>query len=436
MSDEGGASEIATHPFRSERPITTLEEDVLGRKNFAEAIADAISNWTGRDSLVIALYGPWGSGKTSLKNMVLDALRNHKQSCAVVNFDPWEWSGQKLLFRAFFRELGYGIGESDIGGDPKHTAKLVRMYAAGLSFASFLLRKFRILIVALLAIIAWMGITSPRLHADWYQRTLYWVGIVAILAAAVLAVSAEAASKLCVFLEAKAEAAQAGLDGIKRQLTESLAKLNRPVLVVTDDIDRLTPEQIRLVFQLIKANGDFPNLIYLLLFDRPFIEEAIATDGVSDGSAFLDKIIQVGFDIPHISPHQLDAALEDAVRKIVFAASEINDRFDPSRWARVFLGIRPYFRTLRDVKRFAGSLDFQIQLFREGGHFNANPIDLNRLGDAASIRKNVIFAHTQDTRCPDGRKFAGLPHRRRRPAKAGQSAYFGSERCPLRTRNY
>jgi predicted KAP-like P-loop ATPase len=221
-----------------------------------------------------------------------------------------------------------------------------------------------------------MGITSPRFHANWYQQTLLWTGIIATLAAAVLAFSAEAASKLYVYLDAKAEAAQPGLHEIKRQLAESLAKLNRPVLVVTDDIDRLTPGQIRLVFQLVKANGDFPNLIYLLLFDKPFIEKAIATDGVSDGSAFLDKIVQVGFDIPHISPHQLDAALEDTVRKIVVAASEINERFDPFRWARTFPRIRPYFHTLRDVKRFAGSLEFQVQLFREGGHFNANPIDL------------------------------------------------------------
>ena len=46
----------------------------MGRGDFAETIAAAMRGWGGRDSLVIAIYGPWGSGKTSIKNMTVDAL--------------------------------------------------------------------------------------------------------------------------------------------------------------------------------------------------------------------------------------------------------------------------------------------------------------------------------------------------------------------------
>src|ERR1700720_3119452 len=62
------------HYFSSERPIRSIAQDELGRAGFARAVAKGIAQWAGRDSLVLAIYGPWGSGKSSLKNMILGAL--------------------------------------------------------------------------------------------------------------------------------------------------------------------------------------------------------------------------------------------------------------------------------------------------------------------------------------------------------------------------
>jgi hypothetical protein len=50
------------HLLSPERPILTLGEDELGRKEFAEAVAKVIGQWGNRDSLVIAIYGPWAAG--------------------------------------------------------------------------------------------------------------------------------------------------------------------------------------------------------------------------------------------------------------------------------------------------------------------------------------------------------------------------------------
>jgi len=53
------------HPFSADRPITSAREDLLGRTGFAESLAAAIKGWKGNDSLVIALYGSWGSRKSA-----------------------------------------------------------------------------------------------------------------------------------------------------------------------------------------------------------------------------------------------------------------------------------------------------------------------------------------------------------------------------------
>ena len=86
--------ENTKHPFSVDRPITSCAEDLLGRSGFAESIAAAIKGWTGNDSLVIALYGSWGSGKTSIKNMTVEALRSSEETCPlIVEFNPWQWAG-------------------------------------------------------------------------------------------------------------------------------------------------------------------------------------------------------------------------------------------------------------------------------------------------------------------------------------------------------
>jgi predicted KAP-like P-loop ATPase len=86
------------HQFSADRPIISHKEDLLGRAGFAESLASAIKSWTGHDSLVIALYGPWGSGKSSIKNIIIESLRISKEDCPyIVEFNPWQWAGQEFL---------------------------------------------------------------------------------------------------------------------------------------------------------------------------------------------------------------------------------------------------------------------------------------------------------------------------------------------------
>jgi ABC-type molybdate transport system ATPase subunit len=39
---------------------------------------------TGNDSRVIALYGFWGSGKTSVKNMAIETFLSSKGNCSLI----------------------------------------------------------------------------------------------------------------------------------------------------------------------------------------------------------------------------------------------------------------------------------------------------------------------------------------------------------------
>lgn len=104
-------NQTTLRPFSSDRPIEPREHDLLARSPFVETFANSIGSWRGKDSLVLAINGPWGSGKSSLKNMIVESLAERTESpVTVVEFNPWQWAGQEQLMEAFFTEVGVALG--------------------------------------------------------------------------------------------------------------------------------------------------------------------------------------------------------------------------------------------------------------------------------------------------------------------------------------
>ena len=120
--------------YSADRPIQSKKEDILSRAKFATSLADDIHLWEGGDSLVIALYGAWGSGKTSIKNMLLEAnCRKGRKPLPVIDFNPWRLSGTGSIPASFFRELGLALRETGSGRDVEKRTRKLNAYAATLA---------------------------------------------------------------------------------------------------------------------------------------------------------------------------------------------------------------------------------------------------------------------------------------------------------------
>ena len=170
--------------------------------------------------------------------------------------------------------------------------------------------------------------------------------------------------------------AQKNLDEVREEIAGNLRSLPFTLLVIIDDIDRLTPEETAEMLQLIKANADFPNLVYLVLFDRETVETNITKALNMPGRKYLEKVVQVPFDIPAVEPIKLRRVLSDGLNECL-ADAKVAQRFDKTRWGNLFLGgLAPYFQTLRTVKRFLSSLSLHVAVFRSEQAFEVNPIDL------------------------------------------------------------
>lgn len=197
-----------------------------------------------------------------------------------------------------------------------------------------------------------------------------------IVVALVLRFFSEAVDVALDFVTARLQRETKTIHEVKENLEDDLRDLEAPVLVVLDDIDRLTPAETLELFQLVKVNADFPNLVYLMLFDRSVVEENLETMVQVSGRDYLEKIVQVGFGLPVVDQGQVDRVLFEGLNRVL-ASEEAAEHFDKTRWGNLYYGaLQPYFNTLRDVNRYLSTFEFHASLFREERSFEVNPIDL------------------------------------------------------------
>lgn len=65
----------------ADAPIQSLSEDRLGRRSFAEALAAEVMAAPVARGYVMGLTGAWGTDKTSILNMAVDAWATGPSSC-------------------------------------------------------------------------------------------------------------------------------------------------------------------------------------------------------------------------------------------------------------------------------------------------------------------------------------------------------------------
>lgn len=325
--------------FRPDLPIKTSKDDLLARASFSQALAEAILSYENKDSVVTALYGAWGSGKSSVVNMVLERIDEASSEMAVdvrpiiIRFNPWNYSDQNQLVSQFFRSLSVALKRGDAGEDAKKAGEQLEVYS----------EFFRPLAL----------IPEPT-------------GLLAILATAI----AWVLKKVGIAASSWGRLKSKDLDQIRNDLDALLAKQRRKIVIVIDDIDRLNNAEIRQIFQLVKALGDFPNTVYFLAFDRDVVVKALAQVQEGSGDEYLEKIVQIPFQLPIISKAEVEKVLFSQLDELIKDIPK--ERWNQTHWGNVFQGgMRFFFSTIRDVTRYINSLRFSFTMVKD----EVNPVD-------------------------------------------------------------
>lgn len=302
--------------FDADIPIQCSEFDVLGRKNFSEYLAKAINEYQNNDSLVVGIFGKWGTGKTSIINMFLENV----EDSIIIKFSPWNYSSQSDLINLFFNLLQQSISDCHDIEDKKVLGESLLQYSKA---------------VKVFSVIPIIGEPLSQL--------------------------------LQTVLEIKSEELMQipSLEETRQNLEEALGKLEKKIVIIIDDIDRLTNNQIREIFQLVKQVANFPNIVYLLSMDRDIVCEALNHVQQINGHEYLDKIIQIPIEVPVLRKIKLENVLFSKLDSVLGSYSE-NIIIHKEYWRRVFKNcVEPYIGTLRDVNKIINIFQFRFGYLHE-----------------------------------------------------------------------
>lgn len=343
--------------FIYDKPIESEKDDFLGRKRFSHHLGNALLDWKENESLVVAIYGEWGSGKSSVINLASENIeqRDHKNKPTIIEFNPWVFSEESSLGEHFFNEIAKEIEIKNDTEKDKKIAKKLKFYASLLSLAPeekyyVGLSSKAILVLGLIGISSSQIIDWLNLPPNWVQNGLLIGGSILVL----LDLFKGYLSKVAHYFERKAEYYSKSVSEVKREIKKELQERRKKLVVVIDDIDRLNQSEIRQIFRLIRVNADFPNTIYLLAFDRKIIEKNLEEQVGVSGKEYLNKIVQVNFDVPFAKPTKISAFLFKELDRILDVLPDSAQKYfgkDEPYWANVYhSGFKDFFKNIRDVK--------------------------------------------------------------------------------------
>ena len=278
----------------------------------------------------IALFGPWGSGKSSAGNLLKQRVREiTKGSGATVGFvryDAWRYAGISLQ-RSFLSEAANDLGVSadryhrrlyqDRRTGELQLRTLVRnLPAAGLTFAFVLAGA-----IAVLAGLA--GASSIFTGTDFAGQIkttgttlLPAAGVVALITAVAKAffdasavqIQESALGAAEQFREAFADLVQEGLDRNRKRRFGRFGPRDRDperdrVVFFVDELDRCSSDEVVEALRALKTFLEVPGSVFVVAADRDVLESALerlpqATPVneelpyFSSAGSFLDKVFQ------------------------------------------------------------------------------------------------------------------------------------------------
>lgn len=331
--------------MQSDSAIKSAKNDKLSREIFSEYLAEAIIKYDLEDSFVMAMDGKWGSGKTSVLNIVEEKIEyktkeNEYNKVLIFKFNPWIIGDKNSLIYLFLKQLTLRLKKEKHGNLEELVSKLD-------VYANYF-KKYEENIELLLS--AFSKIPSSRIQiiTKFFKR--------------VMRRGKNSLDEYEKIMKPKSSE-EIDLDTIKCEIIDTLkkeVKIDR-ILIIIDDIDRLTNEEIKIIFQLVKSVADFPKVMYLLAYDRDIVSKA-----TSDlGEEYLEKIIQLTFPIPATSEFEVEKIFMDGLNEVL-EKNKLDDVITNPEWDKLYNdGLKYFLSDIRKIKRYINTFEFKYKIVED-----------------------------------------------------------------------
>lgn len=278
-------------PIYLDEPIDEEQKDLFHYSNLAKSLAFSICQKSFENSYSIGISSPWGTGKSSFLNLLKKELGEY-DNIIIVDFNPRSSANVDCIQADFLSLLASTLA-------PFHTGmkSAVKDYMEDINVLS----------------------------SDTSLAKI--IGLVHIQDAA----------------------------DSRDKLQMGISDIGKKIVVMIDDLDRLTNSEILEVLKLITKNAAFENTIFITTYDKVYVNGILDKSLVKlDNQQFTDKYFNMEIDLPKGNGEIRSSFLLKEFLKLknsghLTACTEQEFRNvvrDESRF------IERYLPTLRDVKRF------------------------------------------------------------------------------------
>ncbi|GAB4581058.1 MAG: hypothetical protein Fur0022_38030 [Anaerolineales bacterium] len=359
------------------RADAATDADQLGRAGFADALATWFSRIWGENytsyvsqlklayknetplpqssSFIVHLHGPWGAGKTSLLRLMEKALRNSRlniggkpHSWTVVWFNAWRnrqiepvwWPPMDRVYREMVKspstDLGFWAWET-----------WWRLRINGLGENPVVIGMAGLTLFGLFFLLAGNGFSGGSLLgslSNWIGGISTFIGLAGTLGSGILTLSQS------LFTASSAQnftrLAQDPMEKVRTHFRQMMDRVNHPVMVFIDDLDRCQPEYVVRLLESLQTLFNDPRVFYVIAADRRWLYECfeivykdfkttVREPGRRTGYLFLEKIFQMSISVPAMSEDTQKAYLDtlyrgerhQAEQKIAHAAQQAEADF-------------------------------------------------------------------------------------------------------------
>lgn len=137
----------------------------------------------------------------------------------------------------------------------------------------------------------------------------------------------------------------------KKDVNDAIKRIDKRIVVIIDDFDRLVREEILEIFKLIDGNASFTNIIFISAYDKDYVNHMIDLHPKQQQASFSDKFFTIEIPLPPRPYEKIYNYLLTKLSEGTNASTEEKEEYE-----RVLLGniniLENNIKTLRDVKRF------------------------------------------------------------------------------------
>jgi hypothetical protein len=321
-----------------DNPISSEKEDCFGFSRYRDALLRVVRS--SGTPLTIGVFGPWGSGKTSLLKLLQEELpcqsgEDHWHPLSVW-FNAWQYDRDEAIWRALILAVLDSMRE---GAEPDLAAELDRIEAS------------------LYRTVEWEELGKWTI--DWAQalegtvRGATQIALAFIPGATSLAKAVEEAwsqlrgqTTTAEQVEKVAKAIRQEVQNYRREQIRSLEQFqrdfaelvrkkvvehNKRLVVFIDDLDRCLPEKAIAILETLKLFLSAEGCFFFLAADRDVIEKGIRvkyqdflisatetsdeTDTTSripiTGRDYIEKIVQLPFSLPPLERKKVEQFIKE-----------------------------------------------------------------------------------------------------------------------------